>query len=165
MLSYACTKKGILIKKILYQKRRLYSAAKQLLLPPELITSTGCYALALSIQVVKAVQFRYGLFLVYPPLQSACYVCLLRVRNFVTKYLTQGKITSKGDILKSGSKSSPAQQDSLLHGEHAHPHTHTYGQSSISNSPNLHVFGLWKETHIHSGRTCKPKRKDSCITP
>ncbi|XP_062864068.1 codanin-1 isoform X2 [Trichomycterus rosablanca] len=32
---------------------------------------------------------------------------------------------------------------------------HNHGQSSFSNLPHLHVFGLWEETHADTGRTCK----------
>lgn len=43
---------------------------------------------------------------------------------------------------------------------HLHSHTHTYGQFSVSNSPQMPVFGLLEEggeprTHGDMGRTCK----------
>lgn len=36
-----------------------------------------------------------------------------------------------------------------------HTHNHTYWQFRIINSPNLHDFGLWEETHEGMGRICK----------
>ncbi|XP_072371323.1 deoxynucleoside triphosphate triphosphohydrolase SAMHD1-like [Scyliorhinus torazame] len=30
-----------------------------------------------------------------------------------------------------------------------------YGQFIMANLPNLHIFGLWEETHTHTGRMCR----------
>ncbi len=69
-------------------------------------------------------------------------------------------------FLQPSSESALTRATPVLGYTHSFTHTHThslthYGRFTFSNSPILHVFGLWgkpehpEETHADTGRTCK----------